>query len=139
MIRNNAGIGAGAGVVLAAFPSDRPAGFRVAAVETKRRHAERAVDIKPEVLTLEVQAADARRGFCTIDLCSRDVRNRTGRQNARRIDAQLRAIAERERVCSRRLDQKFGASADMHGESLVLPELIGHAPEATHLLRKAWR
>src|SRR3984893_7409030 len=139
MIRNDAEIGAGVGVVLAALAGERPAGLGVAAVELKRGPVERALDIEPEILALEKQAAGARRSFGAVDLGVRDICDRAGRQDRRRIDSQLRTVAERQCAVSRRPEQEFGVSADMQGIKLVLPELIGQAPEGADLLREAGR
>src|SRR6516164_1229884 len=106
MLRHDAVICCGRGMVAVGFPSQHEARLRIAALKfqvwcSKWGKSGRciALDVEPVVFALEEQRSKGGGSLDAVDLRAGDVCHGAGRDQLGGIDAQLRTIGERHRLC----------------------------------------
>src|SRR5260370_5331008 len=95
----------------------------------------------PEIFSLKEQRTVSRRRFSAVDLSARYARQRAGRDQRGGVDAELRAVAQRERLSSgdqivRGIDQEFGITADMQGVVFTVHDLPCDTGSGADLFRR---
>src|SRR6266404_3698214 len=149
MLRYHAQIGCRGRIVLAGFAGQDKARLGIAALElqawrSKRRKSRGrdAIDIEPEIFTLEEERSVSRGSLDAVDLCARNVRDGAGRYQGGRVDPQLSAFTERQRLCSRnqvvrRVDQELRVRTQVQRILLAAHDLPGDAGGGAELLGAA--
>src|SRR5207302_6334819 len=96
------------------------------------------LDIEPEIFALKKQRSVCCRCFRAVNLRAGDARERAGRDQRGRVDAQFRTVAQGERLrpgdqIVRWLDQPLGIAADVQRVILAADDLTRRARDDAKL------